>query len=78
MYATHENGLTDAEAEQLSGVRHAWKRCSDLRKWGYIAPVVGQDGEIVTRQGPSGRAQQVCKITAEGWRMLETVGVNNG
>lgn len=72
IYAQSPTGLTDAEIEATGVVKHAWKRCSDLRRWGLIAPVK-VDGKIVTRIAPSGRAQQVCAITVEGWRVLEKI-----
>jgi len=44
-----DKGLTDAEVEQYTLIRGAWKRCSDLRNAGLIRP----NGEI--RDG-----QRVC------------------
>jgi hypothetical protein len=73
LYAQNADGLTDAEVEATGIVKHAWKRCSDLRNWGLVAPV-RQSDQIVTRPGPSGRMQQVCAITVEGWRAFESKG----
>lgn len=70
VYAERSGGLTDYEAGRVTLIEGAWKRCSDLRNAGLIAPVREGD-KIATRPGPSGRAQQVCAITVEGWRMLE-------
>ena len=56
-------GLTDDEARSRAGFTRDhgyWKRCSDLRNAGYVAPT-GQ-----TRPGNSGRQQMVCVITDEG------------
>lgn len=74
LYAQNTDGLTDAEVEAVNIVQHAWKRCSDLRSAGLISPIESAGGEIVTRPGPSGRMQQVCAITVEGWRALEAAG----
>lgn len=73
LYAQNKEGMTDAEVEATSIVKHAWKRCSDLRNAGMIAPV-RQGDKIAVRPGPSGRMQQVCAITVEGWRALESKG----
>jgi hypothetical protein len=43
-----------------------WKRCSELRKLGFIEPT----GE--TRLSSAGQPQQVCKITVEGRRYVST------
>lgn len=48
-------GLTDEQACELAGIAHGWKRCSDLRRLGFIVAT----GE--TRTGKSGRAQMVCR-----------------
>ncbi len=63
VYAAHSGGLTDNEAEAISGIEHAWKRCSDLRRVGLIVPITTPDGKLVTRPGPTGRAQMVCMVT---------------
>ena len=54
--------LTDEQAGNLSGLAQRpkccyWKRCSELRAKGYIAPT----GE--TRISSAGSAMQVCAIT---------------
>ncbi|MCX6934124.1 MAG: hypothetical protein NTZ29_15815 [Verrucomicrobia bacterium] len=48
-------GLTDEEAGARIGKPGAWKRCSDLRRLGYIVAT----GE--TRTGSSGRKAIVCR-----------------
>jgi hypothetical protein len=48
-------GLTDEEAGTRVGKAGAWKRCSDLRRLGYIVAT----GE--TRTGSSGREGIVCR-----------------
>lgn len=64
-YAAHWfGGLTDEEAGELAGITHAWKRCSDLRREGYIEP---RDG--VTRLSSFGESQRVCLITELGKRV---------
>ena len=52
-------GLTDAEAAERAGLLASgyWKRCSDLRTAGSIAPT----GE--TRLGANGRHLMVCRIS---------------
>lgn len=52
VYRAYPDGLTDREAGERSGVPSAWKRCSDLRRAGWIVPT----GEV--RDG-----QRVCKPT---------------
>jgi hypothetical protein len=47
-------GLTDEEAAAQAGIPTAWKRCSDLRRLGYIKT------NGATRVGSSGRDQMVC------------------
>jgi hypothetical protein len=58
------DGLTDEEAGELSGLASKgagyWKRCSELRRAGYIVPT----GE--TREGTSGMDQLVCEISDSG------------
>lgn len=61
--------LTDEQAGNLSGLAKRpkccyWKRCSELRAKGYIAPT----GE--TRLSSAGSAMQVCAITTEGRKAL--------
>lgn len=67
-------GLTDEEAGQqtlINGVSMFdkricyWKRCSELRKLGFIQPV----GE--TRTSSAGQQQQVCEITEQGLIYVE-------
>lgn len=65
------DGLTDEEAaKRAAGYGKqpspgAWKRCSDLRREGWIEPT----GE--TRRASSGRQQQVCAITEVGKQQLK-------
>jgi hypothetical protein len=60
-YATALDGLTDEEACKHAGLeKGGWKRCSDLRLLGWIAPT------IRTRTASSGLEQQVCEITTTG------------
>ena len=66
----HRDGLTDEEAGLFSGLLHRpkccyWKRCSELRAKGWIAPT----GE--TRISSAGSSMQVCAITAEGQKALK-------
>lgn len=59
-------GLTDEEASTLAGLNNGgWKRCSDLRRLGFIEPT----GE--TRPALSGVQQRVCRITGEGIEALK-------
>jgi hypothetical protein len=65
----HRDGLTDEEAGLFSGLLSRpkccyWKRCSELRAKGLIAPTG------VTRLSSAGSAMQVCAITAEGRKAL--------
>ena len=62
--------LTDEQAGDLSGLAKRpkccyWKRCSELRAKGLIAPT----GE--TRISSAGSSMQVCAITEEGKRALK-------
>jgi hypothetical protein len=63
-YAQARIGLTDEEAGHRSGLaaRGAgyWKRCSDLRRLGFI------EDSHTTRPGISGSEMMVCTITAKG------------
>jgi hypothetical protein len=68
-------GLTDEQAGMGTSWLNAnmyeyricyWKRCSELRKLGFIEPT----GE--TRLSSAGQPQQVCKITVEGRRYVST------
>ena len=63
--------LTDEEAGNVSGLAMLpkccyWKRCSELRQAGYIRPT----GK--TRVSSAGVEQQVCEITDEGSRVLDS------
>lgn len=61
-YCDFPEGLTDEEAGTNAGLAGTgyWKRCSDLRAWGWIA----RTG--TTRAGSTGAAQEVCSITDAG------------
>jgi hypothetical protein len=64
--------LTDEEAGRVSGLSSLpkccyWKRCSELRQAGYIAPT----GE--TRVSSAGVEQQVCRITTLGFFTLSAI-----
>ncbi len=68
-----EQGLTDEEAGMATPFKGSnmfaervcyWKRCSELRKLGYIVPT----GK--TRSSSAGMQQQVCVITVEGRRFV--------
>ena len=53
--AAGPRGMTDEEAALTTGLASAWKRCSDLRRLGFIVAT----GE--TRTGSSGREGIVCR-----------------
>ena len=55
-----ERGLTDEEAATATGLASAWKRCSDLRRLGFIVATGG------TRRGSSGRDGIVCRWQGDG------------
>jgi hypothetical protein len=62
-------GMTDEEAGNATGLADSprccyWKRCSELRQAGYIAPTGA------TRLSTAGEAQQVCQITDAGRTVL--------
>lgn len=72
VYGRH-GALSDAAAAQLAGLDHTrswWKRCSDLRNEGFIAPC----GHTTVR----GERVMVCDITQTGRSMLELLGGNRG
>lgn len=71
-YGQHRDGLTDEEAGHLSGLAEHprccyWKRSSELRQAGYIAPTG------TTRLSTAGEAQQVCAITVAGRVALDSL-----
>lgn len=45
-----------------------WHRCGDLLKDGLIEAVVNHHHQILTRPGPAGDPQRVCRLTLEGWK----------
>lgn len=59
--------LTDEEAADLVDLEHTcyWKRASELRQGGFIAPVY-EDGKLVTRKGKAGSPRMVCGLTDKG------------
>lgn len=64
--------MTDEEAGHASGLAMLpkccyWKRCSELRQAGYIAPT----GEV--RHSSVGSDQQVCEITQAGRDILGSI-----
>ncbi|QIG58259.1 helix-turn-helix DNA-binding domain protein [Gordonia phage Skog] len=66
--------LTDEEAARIAGFEPGdgmWKRCSDLRRDGLIAPVVIGPGLPVLVIGSRGRPVQVCRITEAGERAID-------
>lgn len=69
-YRNHGD-MTDDEAGEVSGLRAEgagyWKRCSDLRKAGIVEPT----GD--TREGRSGEQQRVCRLTAFGSILVNTL-----
>lgn len=63
---------TDEQASRLAGINQGWKRCSDLRRDGYIAPVY-EDDVLVTKRSSAGVDVMVCRITDKGLRKLDEV-----
>lgn len=57
-------GCTDEEACSQAGVIHGWKRCSDLRRLGYI------EDAATTRETLSGVLAMVCRVTQTGLEAL--------
>lgn len=65
-----DDGLTDEEAAKAAGLYEIegccwWKRCSDLRRDGFITPT----GEV--RQGVTGHMREVCAVTVAGFLSVE-------
>ena len=64
-YILHRQGLTDEEAGVFSGLASRgagyWKRCSDLRRMGFI------EDTGVRREGVSGSSMMVCVFTPAGF-----------
>lgn len=58
-------GLTDEEASSQAGILHGWKRCSDLRKLGYI------EDAATMRETSSRVMAMVCRITHAGLEALK-------
>ena len=73
-YALHgANGLTDEQAGALAELNTPgtcyWKRCSELREFGYIEPLG------LTRLASTGEQQMVCAITVAGRQIIEGLAV---
>lgn len=58
-------GCTDEQASSQAGILHGWKRCSDLRRLGFI-----EDAGIM-RETSSGVNAMVCRITQAGLEALK-------
>ena len=58
-------GLTDEQAVEISGLTGGWKRCSDLRRLGFISDT----GE--RRKTLGGCQAMVCRITVAGLDALK-------
>ena len=58
-------GCTDEEASAQAGILHGWKRCSDLRRLGFI-----EDANTM-RETSSGVNAMVCRITQQGLEALK-------
>lgn len=71
-YYAHPDGLTDEEAATLAGIRpqsSPWKRCSELREWGFLYDTGTR------RLTSSGEQAMVCAFTQRGrdaWRLRFT------
>jgi hypothetical protein len=68
--AAGDDGLTDEQAARRSGLYDRegccwWKRCSDLRRDGFIAPT-GQQ-----RTGVTGHQRDVCAVTVSGFLSVD-------
>jgi hypothetical protein len=70
-YASCVYSITDEVAGVLSGLAEKnagyWKRCSELRRAGYIEPT----GEM--RESSTGSMQQCCRITDAGRQAVERI-----
>lgn len=64
--------LTDELAAGLAGLGHTgyWKRCSELRRDGFIQVVKNKNGAVLTRKAKSGVQVMLCKVTLEGVKEL--------
>lgn len=70
----YPDGLIDEQAAAVADLLHTgyWKRCSDLRNKGFIAPVyVPGQGHPLTREAMSGSEAQISRITDLGRLELE-------
>lgn len=56
--------LTDEEATERAGIAQGWKRCSDLRRLGYI------EDTTLRKVGSQGKKQMVCCLTDAGAQAL--------
>lgn len=69
--ALERQGLTDDEAQELSGVGILscwWKRCSELREGGFI------EWTGMVRKGSADVDRMVCKVTGLGIATLISMG----
>lgn len=73
--ATVKAGLTDEDAAAAAALLGScyWKRASELRRYGLIAPLLN-NGKPVTRKGSAGSRRRVCVITAAGRNYLSGLG----
>ena len=67
-YSEHPGGLSDEQAARVAGVLRNgyWKRCSELRNAGLIAPMEDEHGEYIYSRNASGHSGVICQITPEG------------
>jgi len=67
----HPQTLIAAEATARAGLDEGgWKRVSDLKNAGYIAPVLDERDTFITRTGPNGRACMAWRATDKGLSVL--------
>jgi hypothetical protein len=73
-YDRFPDGLIDEQAAAYADLLFTgyWKRCSELRRKGFIEPVyVPGQGLPLSREAASGKEAQICKITTVGRLELE-------
>lgn len=59
--------MTDEEVSSISGISQAWKRCSDLRKLGWIKDTG------IRKQSSAGKMAMVSTITPDGLTALRSL-----
>lgn len=64
-----QSPMTDEEASTVSGISQAWKRCSDLRKLGWIKDTG------IRKQSLAGKLAMVSIITPDGLTALKSLWV---